>query len=99
MLICYCYSIYIKHIINELVNDVTLPIVCYTDNKSLVDVLDSKKNVDDKRLRIDLALLKEMLQNKEVASIQWVSTSGQLANCLTKRGASPAQLLAAISRN
>ena len=91
-------AIYIKHIINEMVNDVTLPIVCYTDNKSLVDVLDSKKNVDDKRLRIDLALLKEMLQSKEVASIQWVSTSGQLANCLTKRGASPAQLLAAISR-
>ena len=62
-------------------------------------MLDSKKNVDDKRLRIDLAILRDLLQKKEVSSIQWIDTHGQLANCLTKKGASPAQVLAAISRS
>ena len=91
-------AIYVRQIISELVSGIHLPIICYTDNKSLIDVLDSKKNVEDKRLRIDLALLKELLQKNEIASIKWVNTHGQLANCLTKRGASPAQLLAAICR-
>ena len=92
-------SLYIKHIISEMIDGVELPIVCYTDNKSLVDVLDSKKNVDDKRLRIDIALLKDMLQKKEISSIKWVNTHAQLANCLTKRGASASQLLAVICRS
>ena len=91
-------AVYITHIIRELIGSVNIPIVCYTDNKSLVDVLESKKNVDDKRLRIDLSVLRDMIHKKEISSIQWVSTSGQLANCLTKRGASAVQLRAAISR-
>ena len=69
------------------------------DNKSLMDTLNSKKNVDDKRLRIDLAILDEMLQRKDINSVSWVETSLQLADCLTKRGASAERLRAAISRD
>ena len=64
-----------------------------------MDTLNSKKNVDDKRLRIDLAILDEMLQRKDINSVSWVETSLQLADCLTKRGASAERLRAAISRD
>ena len=91
-------AVYIGKLIHELSDEANIPIICYTDNKSLVDVLDSTKNVDDRRLRIDVALLRDMLQRKDISSIRWVSTANQLANSLTKRGASAAQLRAAFSR-
>ena len=89
-------GVYIKEVVKELIN-VSMPIICLTDNKSLVDVIDSKKNVDDKRLRIDIAVLKDMLERKEISTIQWVSTTMQLANSLTKLGAPAGQLRAAVS--
>ena len=89
-------GVYIKEVVKELIN-VPMPIICLTDNKSLVDVIDSKKNVDDKRLRIDIAVLKDMLERKEISTIQWVSTTMQLANSLTKLGAPAGQLRAAVS--
>ena len=96
---CAETAVYISHIMKELCNCVTIPVHCYIDNKSLVDVLESKKNVEDKRLRIDVAVIRDMLQKKEISSIHWVSTNNQLANCLTKRGASAQELRAAVSRD
>ena len=91
-------AVYIGKLIHDINDGVNIPIYCYTDNKSLVDVLDSKKNVDDRRLRIDMAVLRDMLYRKDISSVRWISTSNQLANCLTKRGASAKQLCAALSR-
>ena len=71
----------------------------FFDNKSLVDALNSGRNVDDKRLRIDIAVLWGMLERREVTEVAWVDASGQLADCLTKKGASPERLQAAISKN
>ena len=92
-------AVYIQKLIEEICDGVKIPIICYTDNKSLVDVLESRKNVDDRRLRVDMAVLKDMLLSEDISSIRWVSTSHQLANSLTKRGASAVQLRAAISRD
>ena len=94
---CAETAIYIKRILEELSKVFDLPIHCYTDNKSLADSLASKKQVDDRRLRIDMAYLKDMLENKDISSVNWISTDRQLANSLTKRGASAEQLCAAIS--
>ena len=52
----------------------------------------------DKRLRIDVVVLKNMLEDQEVNSISWVGTAHQLADCLTKRGASARHLRSVISR-
>ena len=95
---CAETAIYVKQIICELLNERNLPIICYTDNKSLTDSLASRKSVDDRRLRIDMAELNDMLAQKEIKAIEWISTARQLANPLTKRGASVEQLCAAISR-
>ena len=72
-------------------------IKCYVDNKSLVDALQSCKNVEDRRLRIDIAVLRDMLERREVEEVSWVNTSMQLADCLTKKGASSRHLRTAVS--
>ena len=96
---CASAAIYIRHIIEELTEPGELPINLYTDNKSLLDTLSSAKSVDDRRLRIDIAVLQDMIQKKEIRTVSWVDSAHQLANCLTKRGASAEHLRAVISRD
>ena len=97
LLDCAEAAVYIANILCEITGN-ALKIYCLVDNKSLVDSLHSSKNVEDRRLRIDLAVLQDMLLRKEIADVSWVATGLQLADCLTKRGASTAKLLEAISR-
>ena len=89
-------AVYVANIIKSIIRS-HLSISCYVDNRSLVDALSSSKQVDDKRLRIDLAVLEDMLARKEITDVRWVPSSLQLADCLTKRGVSPERLRAAIS--
>ncbi len=65
----------------------------YCDNKNLVNAAHSSTNVEDKRLVIDVSMLRDFLEHKELTGFVWVPTEKQLANPLTKRGASDKQLL------
>ena len=65
-----------------------IPIVHFTDNKPFYKNAHSSLMVEEHRLRIDLAIVKEMLQKQELERLSWVPKSDQLADCLTKRGAS-----------
>ena len=58
-----------------------------TDSRSLKEHLDSNKIISDPRLRVDVARLREMSNLKEI-EIKWVPSEMQLADSLTKRGAS-----------
>eukprot|EP00794_Sanderia_malayensis_P006698 gene6698-7459_t len=66
-----------------------------TDSKSLKDNLESTKVVEDPRQRIDVARLKQMVKRGEI-QVKWVSSAMQLADSLTKRGASTDQLLSVL---
>ncbi|CAL4154397.1 unnamed protein product, partial [Meganyctiphanes norvegica] len=59
---------------------------CFIDNKSLWENAHSTKGVSERRLRIDIAAIKEMLERKEISAIKWVETSHQLSDCFTKKG-------------
>ena len=96
---CAETAVYIKEILSELSGWKKMPINCYVDNKSLFDSLNSTKNVDNRRLRIDLAVLSDMIDRRELNSVKWVDTTHQLADCLTKKGASAERLRAAITRD
>ena len=72
------------------------PVKCYVDNKSLVEALHSTKSVEDKHLRIDVAVLRDMMQRKDISEVSWIQAAKQLANPLTKAGASTRELLAAV---
>ena len=69
---------------------------CITDSQSLQDICCSAKNIEDRRLRVDIVISREMLAKNEVNKIEWVETSSQLLDCLTKSGASTALLLDAL---
>ena len=69
---------------------------CFVDNKSLVEALYSTKSIEDKHLRISLAVLRDMLNKHSIHSVAWVQSSHQLANVLTKRGACAKSLLYSI---
>jgi len=73
-------------------------IECYTDNKSLVQNLDTSNTVSDFRLRVDIARLREMLSTKEVSKVYWIDTKKQIADCLTKQSNGP-NLIKAINSN
>ena len=67
-------------------------IVVHTDNKSLYDTVRTSNVATDKRLRVDIAYLRETLE-KDNVSFKWIESSGQIADALTKQGASKAKLL------
>ena len=89
-------GVYIASIIRE-ISRCNLDVICKVDNKSLVDALSSSKCIEDRRLRIDMAVISDMLTRKELKSVSWVPTTQQHADCLTKRGASTEQLRAVLS--
>ena len=73
-----------------------LPITLVTDNESLANAVRSTTSVEEKRLRIDISALREMLNRREISQIKWVPTEDQLADCLTKQGAKLEKLLAVL---
>ena len=68
------------------------PIDAFVDHKGLVEAVASTKLVADRRLRLDIGALKQMLES-DVRNILWVPGEKQLANCLTKKGAGSGALL------
>ena len=63
------------------------PVHCFTENKSLTSALETSNLISDRRLRVDLARLREMVSKKEI-KVFWIEGRAQLADSLTKRGAS-----------
>ena len=63
-----------------------IPIFIKTDNASLCQSIQTSTQILDKRLRIEMAILKEMIEKKEIKAIRWISTKDQLADCFTKKG-------------
>ena len=89
--VCFCLG----HILSEILfrNVHKIPIECYVDNHSVWDNVHCTKNVTEKRLRIDLVCIKEMLVKQELSSVKWVDSSNQLSHCFTKRCVNTGKLL------
>jgi len=85
-----------SELITGRVNPNKLPLICVTDNHSLFDALKSTKQVTEKRLRLEMSSIKELLQTKNIKEVCWSDAKSQLADCLTKKGASPLVLLKAL---
>ena len=70
-----------------------------TDNKGLWENLNNTRQCDEKLLRNSVALIKQMVENKEVNKVDWVETTSMLADTLTKKGGNGIWLKDVISRN
>ncbi|GAB1599883.1 hypothetical protein Ahia01_000265800 [Argonauta hians] len=82
----------LKSIIKEIFN-ISLPIIVIADSKSLKDCLSTSKTLEDKRLKVDICVVRDYVKKKEIHQLCWISTEKQLADSLTKSGANPAKLL------
>ena len=83
-------------LLNELLynNGKTIvPIKCYVDNNDLFEAIHSKKDVSERRLRREVNIIKELIKNKDIDNVYWIPTKNQLADVLTKRGASTHNIL------
>ena len=90
-------AIFIKSIVKEITNK-DVPITCMVDNKSLEQNLRSLKPVEEKGLRAYIGSLREKMTNGEIKNVEWIATNKQLANCLTKQGASSQGLIDTLQR-
>jgi hypothetical protein len=92
-------ALYYRKIIEDIcaVWQGTIPITAFIDNKSVTEALQSTKMVEDKRMRIDIAAICEMKQNNYV-EVKWCPGKVQLANSMTKRGASGIELLNVLQK-
>ena len=66
----------------------------YVDSKSLVDNIQLSKLLTEKRLRVDLAATRQSVER----GVIWVHGHDQIADRLTKAGASSAKLLEALCK-
>lgn len=80
-------SVLLCTILKELLNSNSVDVVIYCDNRNLVDSVYSTTNIEDKRLLIDVCVLRDMVECGEIKQFTWVPTDLQVANCLTKQGA------------
>ena len=88
-------SVYFREVIEEILNlrDKSVSVNTIVDNKSTVDAIHSTAPVEDKKLRRDVARIKQMMSSKEIQSVSWCPGKEQLADCMTKRTASSFKLL------
>ena len=72
---------------------------CYTGNKLLLNSVHSTKPLKEKRLKVDVCIIREMLEKKkEIISVNWCTSKTQSADCLTKATASPSKLVSVLNR-
>ena len=82
-------AVYVREIIKEIFNldSKSIPVKAIVDNNSTVQAIHSTAPVEDKKLRRDVSLDKQMLNEREIASVSWCPGKDQLADCMTKRTA------------
>ena len=81
----------------EVLDVEVLRTIVRTDNKSAYEAINSTTAVEEKRLRVDIAAIRECVRNNEV-EMEWVNKENQLADVLTKQGADSTKLLKVLSQ-
>jgi hypothetical protein len=83
--------VWIGTILEEICSGLIETTVIRTDNRSLYDAVHATTAVEEKRLRVELAAIRESIRKAEI-KVEWIPKSMQLADCLTKQGADSKKL-------
>ena len=75
-----------------------LKIKAITDNKSARDAIYSEKANDQKRLRAEIAGIKDMIDSTQVEEVRWVAGQYMLADILTKKGVKRDSLMSVLQQ-
>lgn len=85
----------LRKMIKEILPRSNIPIVARVDCRSLVEAIHSTHSVNEKLLRINIASIKQLVVEESI-TVSWIQHDLQLADSLTKRGASGADLLSVL---
>ena len=88
-------GIFMSKIVSEIItgaNSSSLPVTCMTDNKSLYDAAHTTRIISDTRLRVEMSIVREMIEKKEI-TLSWIKSTDQVADVLTKEGSSSSPIL------
>ena len=88
--------VWIGSLLNEIMPNKIEMSVIKTDNRSLHDAVHSTTAVEEKRLRVEIAAIREAIRRKEV-QVDWIPKTVQLADCLTKQGADSKKLMEVLA--
>ena len=90
----YDDGIYVQQLMKELFQK-EFPLKLHIDSKSLFDLLTSTHldATTEKRLKIDIAIIRQAFEQGELSSVAWVPRTLQLADSLTKANHEAAQIL------
>ena len=80
--------IYFNRLWEEVVGDRRLEALVKTDSRTLMTAIKSSTGVSSKRLKIDIAAIRETIESGEIKEVQWVQGKSQIADVLTKAGVS-----------
>ncbi len=87
----------VKTQIKEMTNGkIDLVIRAITDNKSARDAVYSESVVEERMLRPEIAIIKDMIEDERVLEIRWIEGKEMLADLLTKKGVKSDPLLDVI---
>ena len=81
-------AIYFNKLWEEIVGGRRLDIMVKTDSKTLMKAVKSSTGVSSKRLKIDIAAMREAMEKGEVSEVEWIPKEQQVADVLTKQGVS-----------
>ena len=89
----------ISQVCGEIINgdDKGLKVVGVTDNKSLKEAAYSSRLLEDRRLMVEISIIRQMINRSEVDLI-WVETKKQVSDVLTKTGVGGLKLLSVLSK-
>ena len=93
-----CDTAYLmSKLVSEVINGkgTSIPIECITDSKNIYSAAYTDNLVSDKPLQVEMSIIREKIASKEI-TLKWKESTQQLANPLTKSGASSAALLQAM---
>ena len=84
---------FLKEVIGEQYN---FPIYAIIDNRDAFEAVRSATDVNERRLRREIGMVKQWIKNKEIEKLVWVPGDLQAADVLTKKGVNPRKILEII---
>ena len=63
---CYITRSVLLEMFKKERNSDLFPIPCFTDNKSLLESVYSRRNLKEKRLKVDACIIKQMLEKRKI---------------------------------
>lgn len=77
------YAFMVRHTLSKMTNR-KVPLYLFTDSYSMFSTITKSSSVREKRLLLDLAIIREAYSDKAVDNIGFVRTKFNIADCLTK---------------